>query len=76
MSDLASNKVLDIEGHQGHTGDSIRLYSKVAGRASQLWYVDESGFIRSTVNDLAIDVGAYTRKVLLLIHLQVGQSSS
>ena len=47
-------KVLDVKGAK--IGDPISVaVMDPAGPKSQTWYTDENGFIRSVVNDLAID---------------------
>ena len=50
-----SNKVADIASGGGL---SLVINTKVPGQASQLWYFDKQGFLRSAVNDFG--VGSYT----------------
>lgn len=58
-----NGKVLDVKGGAGNAGDDIITWSKHANRSkNQLWYSDAQGFIRSAINDYAMD-GASGKKV-------------
>jgi len=49
-------KVLDVRGASKDPGASIIVYSKNSPPAkNQLWYLDHQGFIRSAINDFALD---------------------
>jgi hypothetical protein len=53
-----NGKVLDVKGGAGNAGDDIITWSKHANRSkNQLWYSDAQGFIRSAINDYAMDGG-------------------
>jgi len=54
VSDFASGKVFDVKGGKANSGDDIILWSKNQGK-NQRWYVDQNGYIRSAVNDSAIN---------------------
>jgi len=46
-------KVVDIEGQNASPGARIIMYAKHHSPAkNQLWYQDEQGFIRSSLNDM------------------------
>jgi len=49
-------KVLDIEGGSSSAGAKVIIWPKKTGgdRQNQLWYFDESGIIRSALNDFAL----------------------
>lgn len=53
-----NGKVLDVKGGVGNPGDDIVIWSKNAAVSkNQQWYSDPQGFIRSALNDYAIDGG-------------------
>jgi len=57
VSPFADGKVLDIKGGQGNRGDDIILWGRNQGK-NQRWYLDQQGFIRSALNDYAINAAA------------------
>jgi len=58
-----NGKVLDIKGGVGNPGDDVVTWSKNAQKTkNQLWYSDHHGYIRSALNNFAID-GACGNKI-------------
>jgi hypothetical protein len=47
-----NEKVVDIEGAKTAAGAKLCAYNKKAGAANQLWYEDQQGYLRSTLNNL------------------------
>jgi len=54
------NKVLDINGGSSAPGAKVIIWPKKASgdHRNQLWYFDESGIIRSALNDFALTAGS------------------
>jgi len=54
------NKVLDIRGVSAAPGTGVDMWPKKVRRdhRNQLWYFDESGNIRSALNDFALTAGS------------------
>jgi len=51
-----NGKALDVKGGQGNPGAQVIMWSRKNDRsANQLWYNDQSGCIRSTLNDYALE---------------------
>jgi len=49
-------KVLDVRGANKDPGANVIVYSKNSPPSkNQLWYSDHQGFIRSSLNDFALD---------------------
>ena len=49
-------KVLDVRGGKRDPGANVIVYSKhTPPSKNQLWYLDQQGFIRSSLNDFALD---------------------
>ena len=55
-----NNKTIDIKGGLGNPGDSLVMMPLKMGKRSQQWRLDAQGFIRSAINDYAIEMGFYT----------------
>jgi len=55
VSDL-NGLVLDVKGNNANPGaDVVMWHKKQPAARNQLWYADQSGIIRSALNDFAID---------------------
>jgi hypothetical protein len=50
-----NNKTIDIN-EQGGAGDWVTMKTLQTGKISQKWYFDENGYIRSAINNYAIDI--------------------
>ena len=49
-------KVLDVRGANKDPGAHVIVYSKHSPPTkNQLWYTDQQGFMRSALNDFALD---------------------
>lgn len=59
VSDL-NRKVLDINGADTRLGSNVIMWPRkpYGQNHNQLWYFDAQGFIRSALNDMALDTGA------------------
>jgi len=63
VSDL-NGKVLDIHGANSRPGTHVCMfYRKMEYAANQLWYLDETGCIRSMLNEFAPECRAQGEKV-------------
>ena len=56
-------KVMDVRGGNKDPGAHVIVYSKHSSPAkNQLWYLDQQGFIRSALNDFALDASKMFRR--------------
>jgi len=59
-----NGKVLDIKGGSNASGAEVIMWPRKHDRSpNQLWYIDESGCIRSTLNDFAPEAKGQGQRV-------------
>ena len=65
-------KVLDVRGANKDPGANVIVYSKHSPAAkNQLWYTDHQGFLRSALNDFALDASTCYKSSRLLHFVRI-----
>ena len=58
-------KVLDVRGGNKAPGAHVIVYGKHSPPSkNQMWYLDQQGFIRSALNDFALDASKVSHSAL------------
>jgi hypothetical protein len=66
VSDM-NGLVLDVKHNNANPGAEVIMWNKKSPPArNQLWYADQQGFIRSALNDFALDAGMGSRFCLFI----------
>ena len=65
-------KVLDVRGGKKDPGANVIVYRKNSPPSkNQLWYVDQQGYMRSALNDFALDASKSDAHFVVKPRLQV-----